>query len=209
MAVVPVSPAPIVLLMGTWGLNDGWWREDGEIARLIRGTVRVPVAPFRWTGNIGGLLDFTPSDPADPWTAGSLREWAIEARHLIDFCWHTWPDVPVSVIAHSHGGNLAALACAYGLKVHHLVTVATPPRKDLAAVYARAKAQRTGAWWHLYGDWYRDLMIKLGQLGDGALGWRMKIAEADRQIHVPGCGHSDLLEPARLSELGVVELLGS
>ncbi len=176
---------------------------------MLRAETGAPVAPFKWTGNLGGVLDFSPSDPADPWTAGGLREWAIEAQHLIDFCWHTWPDVPVSVLAHSHGGNLAALAVAYGLKVRHLVTLATPPRSDMAAIYGRATSLLEGEWLHLYGDWWRDWIIKLGQLGDGRIGWTRQIPEADRQIHVPGAGHSDIIAPEHLLVTGVVGLLRS
>lgn len=207
--MVPVSAAPVVLLMGTWGLSDSWWKPDGEIARMIGGLTGAPVVPFKWTGNLGGVLDLVPDDPDDPWDNGGLREWAIEAQHLIDFCWHTWPDVPVSLVAHSHGGNLATLAIAYGLKVRHLITVSTPPRRDLRPIYARATALRTGQWWHLYGDWWRDWMGKLGQLGDGAFGWHRAIPEADRNVHVPGVGHSDILSRRHLLDAGVVELLAS
>jgi pimeloyl-ACP methyl ester carboxylesterase len=171
--------------------------------------VTPEVRPFKWTGTLGGFLDFTPDDPADPWDNGNLREWAIEAQHLVTFCHDAWPDVPVSLVAHSHGGALATLAIAYGLKARHLITVATPPRHDMAAIYGRAKSLLAGEWWHLYGDWHRDWMIKLGQLGDGAIGWRRKIYGVDRLVHVPGAGHSDLLRPLHLVETGVVDLLGS
>ena len=201
--------APIVLIGGPWGLEDGWWRPESQVTKMLRDNTGADVRPFKWTGTLGGVLDFTPDDPDDPWDDGNLREWAIEAQHLKTFCHDLWPDVPVSLIAHSHGGQLAALSIAYGLKVHHLITVATPPRKDLALIYQRARAQRTGEWWHLYGDWWRDVMIKLGLLGDGGLGWRRVIPDADRNIHVAGCGHTDLLEPARLSEVGVVDLLAA
>lgn len=200
---------PIVLIGGTWLASDDWWKPGSKVTKLLEQGCGADVRPFKWTGRLAGVLDFTPDDPEDPWDDGNLREWAVEAQHLKLFCHDAWPDMPVSLLAHSHGGQLAALAIAYGLMVRHLVTVATPPRRDLAPIYARAKAERTGQWWHLYGDWWRDWMIKAGLVGDGALGWRRTIEEADRNIHVPGCGHSDLLRPLHLVDVGVVDLFAS
>lgn len=191
---------PVVLVHGTFGLNSKWWKPDSQFAEMLS-EYGIPLLsntePFRWTGELAGIPSFLPSDPTDPLDNHRVP-WAVEGRHLVHYCHSKSPNVPVSLIMHSHGGQVGALAIAYGeLKVHHFITLSTPVRKDMEEMYRVARASITGKWIHVYGDWWRDIMQKLGQVFDGHIGWRQEMPDADVNLYVPG-GHSTLVNEARL-----------
>ena len=205
---------PVILVHGTWGLKQTWWKPSSAFAAglVASGLGLASAEPFRWSGNLGGVEDYTPGDPEDPADDVSV-DWTVEAIHLRDYArlanvyFGRPSDAEVSLVAHSHGGQVAILAIAHaGLNVRHLVTVATPVRKDLAGWQIGAQAAIKGSWLHLYGDWWRDSMIRLGELFDGNIGWKMKMPEA-LNIYVKGRGHSDLIDPKLFKDLDIWERL--
>ena len=50
-------------------------------------------------------------------------------------------------------------------------------------------------------------MLKLGELFDGHVGWKMDMPEAHRNFHVKGHGHSSLLNADVFYDLGIFDVL--
>jgi pimeloyl-ACP methyl ester carboxylesterase len=202
---------PILPIHGTWGADfDGaasglpqWWQAGSPFTAFMRerGLDATYFEPFVWSGDVAGIARLL------PWNwfrAPGSRDWEAAARAL---CYHQEPrkcPVPFAernYIAHSHGGQVALLAAASGLKIRRLVTVSTPVREDMRRTIelARPNIER---WWHLYDPRpLSDRFQVLGELGDGRVGWRRAFVKADRNIAVPGVGHSGLLcEPRCFSQ---------
>ena len=96
------------------------------------------------------------------------------------------------IIAHSHGGNVVAYACAeYGLKINGLITVGTPIRKDMYDVY-KAASGNIGRHLHLYAGW-RDYWQAFGSLFDGRFGLHREHPFANLNAKVPGGDHGSIL----------------
>lgn len=210
-------PAPVCLVHGTWARGDAWYRPPSPFVQAVRseGLELVSDRPFRWSGQLGGISIrrwpilrhlSAPIDPTDPLDQIDAT-WANDAEKLIYYCFAFRPHQEVSLIAHSHGGNLAAMAIVYGgLRVRHLITMATPVRADLQGVYAEVALAISGRWIHLRGDFWRDWMARLGQFGDGVIGWTLTMPHA-QVVHVPGRGHSDLADPDLYDRAGLWAVL--
>ena len=106
------------------------------------------------------------------------------------------PDTQLTIIAHSHGGQVAAYALA-DLQVSyaaeggriHLVTIDMPVRKkDMYVVYACARVA-VAQWTHFYAD--RWTFYRL--FGTGFPFGPRKCPHADTNVYTP-YGHSGLLE---------------
>lgn len=184
----------VVLVPGThsWrGLQTTgqWWQAESPfVALLEQHGVRVwsKDRPFIWNTRINGL----------PWSG--RRDWEAAALGLACYMSPALPEVGIdvprehrNVIAHSHGGQVALLAAAQGLELEHLVTVATPPRRDLEAVYAAARP-RIRHWLHIHSDG-SDRWQWWGGLFDGRWGNRRSMPLADINHVVPRVGHSQIL----------------
>lgn len=204
------ATTPYLLVPGTWqepsdyAAFHGFMRQQG-FAHL--GADR----PFAWSGDIGGMKLFRRHSD---WQAGGnafyaylcppVFNWEYSAGRWIDNHGQRPGYVPIAdrrVVAHSHGGNVVAYACAAGLKVSLLVTVGTPVRRDMAAVWEQARPN-IGYWLHLFESSYKaNLMQLLGSLFDGRLGvvWRHPLADCN--IDVPGIGHSGVLTRPELFRL--------
>ena len=206
--------APLVLLHGTHGRRDRWFRPESPFAEHARARgfgLLHPSEPFLWSGRVGGLFGFTPGDPDDPRDDRGRLEWANEGRHLTYYCAAFRPGEEVSIVAHSHSGNLAVLAIAYGgLRVRHLVTVSTPIRADMAPWYAIARGAISGHWFHVYGDFWRDWWQKVGELGDLHLGWHREMTHAHLNLYARGHGHSSVLrDGTTFADLGLWDALAT
>ncbi len=180
---------PVILIAGTHAIDDPWWMVGSGFVRMLQEAgLRVENLrePYLWDTDLDGLGRHN-----DAWIAAG---WS-----LIWYCHKHVPPVgnvyqPVSIIAHSHGGQLVAYAASRGLIVDTLITVATPVRRDMLRIHREARPN-IRQWVHLYSDW-SDWMQVLGALFDGRIGVYRKMDLADRNIKVPGVGHSGLLNPA-------------
>ena len=193
------APAPIALVAGTWGRDPshgGWWRAGSEFRRMLL-ALGVPLvgaddanAIFSWTTRLDGV----DGDNADWDEAGKALVWYAHAQLSPDEP-GTWK--PVSVIAHSHGGNVLAYAAWHGLAIDTAITLATPVRADMEVQY-RMLAQRARRWVHVYTDertgWGWQIL--------GAAGWNTlfapvhrEMAHAHENVYVPGYAHGDLVRP--------------
>lgn len=168
--------ADIVPVAGTWSWKGGkptdWCAPDSPFSAALVAQGHRIVAPsgrpFIWSTSLGGV------GVGD----GDLNPWRAAGENLFAYCVPPLAEdrrIPASsliLIAHSHGGQVAAAALASGLKAHTLVTVSTPHRKDMAPVYAEAR-KNVARWIHLHGAWYRDTWQWFGEFFDGrfAMPW--------------------------------------
>lgn len=158
--------------------------------------------------------------PRDEWWKPGSSFWIAAARHGIDcfsFAWNTALDgvigpntdwlkaggrlyeqandlQPLTILAHSHGGNVAIYAAAnHGLKIRRLITLATPVRSDMPYRAARANI---GHWSHIYGG-VRDWVQIAGELAVGRFQvLRRRMPLADDNTELPECDHSEIHDVA-------------
>lgn len=170
-----------ILIAGTHGFNDAWWHPGSEFVQTMEGEL-IRTAdksdPYEWDTKLDGIIGGN-----EVWeTAGKALTWYARAKvgHY-----------PISVVAHSHGGQVAAYAAANGLQIDRLVTVATPVRHDMEPLY-RAATKNIGCWYHLHSD--VDIWQILGGLFAGKWGIHREMEFADYNIMVPQVQHGEFLD---------------
>lgn len=172
----------VILVPGTWGGTNDWSCEGSPFRKYLE-THGFAALQFRgWSGDVDGFL-------YDPLENGSHADWKAGGWALkYLFAKDTYP-----VIGHSHAGNVIAYAAAdTEATISALVTVCTPVRKDMQAVYRRARLN-IGHWRHVYAsDW--DFIQMAGSLFDRHVGFERKMAEAHDNVGIPKISHSKLLE---------------
>ena len=179
----------VVLVAGTHGHHDSWWKPESDFSRmLLSHGIRVAdnSDPYAWCTRLEGLF-------------GNNVVWDTSGKALRWYARSKVRHYPLSVVAHSHGGQVAAYAAAQGLQIERLVTVATPVRGDMDEVYSKA-AQNIGRWVHLHSN--NDIWQVLGGLMDGKWGIHREVPYADENIMVPDIQHSDFLHPELWEENG-------
>jgi len=102
-------------------------------------------------------------------------------------------DAPVLILAHSHGGQVAAYALANGARCDTLITIDTPIRRDMEPVW------QAGIWnrrrhLHLYGTGWGSRMRIFGQRR-----FKRQMPWATKNRHIDG-GHSGILTDPRHRE---------
>jgi hypothetical protein len=188
-------------IAGTWGWDRGgptrWWEADSPFTAFMLGNGLQLVAggedPFIWSTDANG---------ATPWNRGKHHDWKAGGLNLRRYCKpgpqgsdegaHYVPYESRNFIAHSHGLQVVLYAAAAGLRIHRLVSVSSPVRKDMAAVAAAARPN-IGEWVHLASD-RSDAVQWLGELFDGAFGIVREHPLADINVCIKKVGHSRLLE---------------
>lgn len=191
--VLPVS--------GTWGYRDTWYVFGAWVDFMLGHGVEMirdeDGQPFRWSSRLAGLagllakipllnkLRFVKDDKID-WEAGGDA-----LGYFMD------DDVPYrdrNLVAHSWGGAVVAYACKRRT-IRVLITIGTPWRKDLEAVWAAARPN-IACWVHVY-DADFDKTSFGGSIGDGHVGTDRRQPLANLNLPIKGIGHSGLLrEPA-------------
>lgn len=190
-----------VSVEGTWGSKRGslaWWRWGSDFWHqlIARGFAQFDVeedAKFHWDDGIEGVFGKNKR-----WILGGMR-----LKYFMDA--YRNPDKKALVVAHSHGGQVAAYAAANGTKMDVLVTMATPVRKDMIEVYKDAQ-QEVGLWIHIHSN-RSDWMQWLGSWFDGSWKLRRRMKYADIQISLPGVGHSGMLDPAVWEQYGIYDAI--
>ena len=200
------SPMQLYIpIAGTWSRsrrdpsNDelAWYDSNSAFDKLLanQGYTRVDQNPGKdpgyWSGDVGGLLvqklRFW-KEPHTPWREGAADLRRFLYRRRVELA------AGVTLIAHSHGGQVVAYALrARPLGVNGsvvpitVVTVDTPIRRDMARVYELA-CQNSVRWLHLYSE--RGWSSKFRWLGN-RFGSRV-LDGADLNIKIAG-GHSGCL----------------
>jgi pimeloyl-ACP methyl ester carboxylesterase len=202
----------IIPICGTHGLGDEWTKPQSPLMREFTGrSWRVPDTPFRWLAMIGGFRPFGLDIPGNPHDDEGRAIWYSAAQSFVWYLSHI-RESECDVIAHSHGGQVAILARAvFHAPIRRLITVSTPPRKDMA-IYRGLAADSLDRWTHVHGDWSRDIWARLGRLGCGWRPWQafdqLVMPESGVvNIHAKGCGHSDSLTATQFGVSRVFETL--
>ena len=185
-----MNPVFYLPVRGTHELNDesNWARFNSTLRRFLRteGLLSLDTRardPFVWTTNLNVSVN--------------QRDWGTAGANLFAYLVPPldprarWPAAQTRILTHSHGLQAALWAAALGLKVDVLFDVAGPVRADMAniAVLARRNIRR---WVHVYSD-HTDKWQWLGELGDGHFGIVRRHPLADRNVKLPGVGHTGLL----------------
>ena len=199
----PVEKSPVILVSGTFGLGDPeemendfyrgnidklpWWHSESMFARAARAHgLEIAHESFVWCTSLDGLLGMN-----DKWyAAGAALRYFAGYRHSGKL---------VSVIAHSHGGQVAAYAAGrFGLEIDLLVTLGMSVRRDMQRI--RRAAQDGCRRWN--NVWSPNDPIQLeGARGDGGpiLSWlralpESKVRNIEEPTEEPGA-HSKLHDP--------------
>lgn len=198
---------PVLLVQGThaWGRTDPraeWWHpESAFVAFLAQAGFSLVGAPrvFQWDTDLDGIgwLQRRPQKKHINWEAAGLNLYAYlvppvtAAAQREDYV----PIADRNLIAHSHAAQVVAYACAAGLKINRLLTLASPVREDMRAVYAQARPN-IQSWRHVHSD-DSDRIQWLGEVFDGKWGIVRRQPYADVNVLLPDVSHSKLLtQPA-------------
>ena len=188
---------PVILVPGTYAYEGRrsdylqWWSPGADFwctgeRHGLRFLGRND--PFVWTSDLGGLF----SRPWTDWKAGgeALR-WYGQLK-VLQAALSTGAPPPdpqaVSLVAHSHGGQVAAYAAARavrGFKVDVLVTLGMPVRADMMPIYVAAR-QRVRRWVAVSAAWDGWKFL-------GAWGTQGRLPDTVEQIAAPsGVDHEGL-----------------
>ena len=137
------------ILIGGTHANDAdpWFSPESSFA-LTAPFHNVEISTGRGEGFIWStqleVWRFKKDMGTDAWQA---------AAHSLNSYIDAYCDGQANVIAHSHGGNVAAIAASsvWRTRINHLITVGTPVRKSMDIVYLGA-ANGVNKWTHIYSD---------------------------------------------------------
>lgn len=182
----------VVLVPGTFAntgrgkIQDAWWVPGSDFYKAAAQHGIVCLS-FAWKTSLDGVF-------------GANTGWEEAAEELYN---KVRGLQPVNLYAHSHGGNVAIYAAAlYELRIHILVTMATPRRADVPYDIARPFIQD---WTHIYGG-ERDWTQLAGEFGDGRIGWHRDMPLANKNIECPECGHSETHDAATWDKYGIWQI---
>lgn len=202
-----------ILVAGTWGEKDlrPWWSPDSDFAGMLieaqanplrgrrgrpgpreAGIILTP-EPFRWSTDLDGVI-------------GENRVWETAGAALTWFAHKHSPGEAVDLVAHSHGGQVAAYALAQGLMVRNLVTVAAPVRRDMLPIWRIGAKNILGKWHHIHSD-DQDFWQWMGARFSGWWVVPREMPLPAQNIFEPGKGHSELLDPGLWRERGWAGLI--
>lgn len=204
---------------GTHSAAGRWWTRDSKFGKYMEGRGFRHLGgdrPFVWTTDVNGARPWRRwlglGDPHYDWEAAGANL-ALYLRPYRDSDDTYTPIRDRRLIVHSHGLQPVLYACAkYDLKIHRLISVMSPVRKDMLKV-AEEAAPNIGAWTHLHTGDLSDRWQLAGQLGDGHFGFSRRHPCATFNIRVRGgVGHSGLIEDPILFSLwhlcGWLDFLG-
>jgi pimeloyl-ACP methyl ester carboxylesterase len=135
-----------ILVHGTSASDALWWRSNGAFAMALDQALADPkkgivgdIWKISTAGNISvskvpSLASFGP-DGMFQWTGGNSpkdrHDGAQKLANYIQAIRTAYPQEPIRVVAHSHGGNVAKEATSLGAKMDALVLLGTPHGQDL------------------------------------------------------------------------------
>lgn len=185
---------PLVFVAGTHGFDHAWHDIDGGMAALWASygwDVLDRDMPFVWSTRLDGVWG-----ASHTWQAAGYGLWYWSRA----ITYQRYGQIrPISVVAHSHGSQVALYAANYGMPIDLLVTMHSPVRMDMASIYKRAR-KNIKQWVHIYSRW--DLWQMMGGLLDGCFGIVRKMSLADYNICAPRNGHTVALDPMAWKEQG-------
>lgn len=185
-----------ILIPGTWANSrnapkDEWWKDGSDFRQALTAHgANVELAEMgAWNTQLDGVV-------------GSNTDWEHAGEDLAK---RLAGQERVSLICHSHGGNVWPYAAEAGCSFDTVITMATPVRADVPYASSRPWVKR---WLHVYGD-IRDWVQILGEAKAFSLfALHRKMKLADKNIEIPEAGHSDLHTVAVWDHHGLWKLLG-
>lgn len=181
-----------ITIAGTFGAShpEDWYTPTSRLSNFLREyncepLIANPLQRYMWSTALDGV-----EGENDTWDASgrALAHYItppLLGKTLVE-------PADTYLIAHSHGGNVVAYACAeYGLQINGLITVGTPIRKDMYDVY-KAASPNIKRHLHLYAGW-RDYWQAFGSLFDGRFGLHREHPFANLNGKVPGGDHGSIL----------------
>ena len=192
--------SPVILVAGTWGRSYPWWDPTAPLAMYLRES-GIPVLgyddqdPYTWTTDVDGVgFD---KDTVDWDEAGKALVWYAHLKHPPN---GSGEPRRVSVLAHSHGGQVVAKAARHGLLLDRVVTVATPVRKHLEHEYDELRSH-CRFWTHLYtNEPFWDGWQRRGQFEWSWIGLKRlfvpvrEMPAAHMNVHEPHQTHVGLID---------------
>jgi hypothetical protein len=181
---------PMIPVAGTWGLNpdqqaSAWWRGDSPWLQFMAGHQIMPVVaadPFIWSTDLGH----------NAWRSGGQ---ALEWYKMLYA-----PQLPVRVIAHSHGLQVALYAAMLGAQIDTLVSLSSPIRTDMEVTVVDAARPNIRRWLHVRAeefdkmDWSGTFFEPIDiDLQHGLDLHRHIPMRADLIDTVPGISHSNVI----------------
>lgn len=176
--------------------NIRWWQDSMFYFFMKEHGFDVPNRrdPFVWTTDLGGV-QFWRRFPIFKGKINQIRDhrdWIAGAAALRWYCKaHVPLEVPVSIIAHSHGLQVVAYACDQGLVVDNLITVGSPIRDDMKHLYKCIRDSEI-RWLHI-SDGNNDRIQLAGQFGDGIFTRRRHNIYANFNNPLLNISHSRIL----------------
>lgn len=175
------TPVKYIPIGGTRAWNDRnnphlrWWQSNSDFCRMMASLncqMYDPKQPFVWTTDLNGIQFWR------RWTIfrGLLsqtrdhRDWIAAGENLLRYVDSL--DGPINysdrnLISHSHGFQLVAYACSFGLKIRRLISLSPPYRHDMEDVITTARPNIEK--WILILDEDDDEIAEWGQFGDGVI----------------------------------------
>ena len=144
-------PSPLILIPGTWAYQGSAWNLRGAplVEHLLEQGLE-PLSPdgepFDWTENAGGLW------AQAVFTGSAFRDWEAAGESLRWYAHAKYPPardgrlIPVSLLTHSHGLQVAAFAATQGLVLDTVMSLAGPVRRDLMSQYRALRNQTLHRW---------------------------------------------------------------
>jgi hypothetical protein len=180
----PSDPPPVakmlVVVHGTWASGATWWRWPSPFTQyldtLTGGSVYKGAGAFSWSGGNG--------DSDRQAGAAALGAW-VQAHPAND----------LTIVTHSHGGNVAFLATRLGVKAGRVVLLANPMRTDYTP-----DLRQVDLVYNVYS--FGDLVQTPAATFPHERGEGRTLADSERVVNflahngLVGPGHSDLHEPA-------------
>lgn len=187
----------IVPVGGTWSEGDdaAWWRPSSVwVANLGNAGLELldPLEPFEWSSKLA--ID-----------AGKDATWRTAGLALKWYCYSRESNADyrekLTLVAHSHGGQVVAEALRAGLRVKRIVTVGTPVRADMQDVWTLARPHITQDWTQVFTeeivrplDPSAQPYQELGSLPLGPGGFTREFFQATRNVKVdPPTTHHGLM----------------
>jgi hypothetical protein len=165
-------------------LEPLWWQVGSRFTRFLRTQnlrVLLPdLLPFIWDTDLSGVF----------WRPHH-RDWQAAGANLLRY--FELPEIRYkdrNVIAHSHGLQVVMYACAQGLLIRNLITIAGPVREDMRNVSEIART-RIGYWLAISDP--DDPVQRKGEWFDGGSKYVSMNPYADVNDSVVGIAHSRVL----------------
>jgi hypothetical protein len=192
-----VTVTKVLLVQGTHAFGRSgetveWWNSRSPFCEFLQAEgfeILGAQQPYVWESGLDGTGWFGKAQRHIKWRAAAHNLHAYLRNPLVPVDYV--PRADRNIIAHSHGLQVVAYACLYGLMVNRLVTVGSPVRADMSAVYEAAR-KNIQSWLHVYSDG-SDRIQWYGTLFDGHVGILRKVKVADVNLKIPKVGHSRLL----------------